>query len=363
MPATVYKQMLDVMAGRGGPYAGLDIPEFYALAEALFTPQQAEINNALTRVPATAADIAGRIQKDEARTAALLNDMADQGLCFTTVTDGIRYYQGVPFMPGIFEYQFLPGRSSEREKKIAALIHIYKKAFTAAKPPAAITFPVTRVIPVDRKISAGNTIHTYDQVQTYIDRYDTICVGTCFCRQAARLRGESVHDMPMEVCFWFGKTGEFALERLGGRRLTRQEARKLLDETEAAGLIHMSRNTSDEIDFLCNCDRWHCEVVTEVLKQPRPGWVFNSGFQPVFDPGRCAACETCIGRCPPAALKMGEQNVPKVDGERCFGCAVCASGCPQDAIEMQTRPGWQPPPGTVKDLVAALKKEAAARQA
>ena len=125
-------------------------------------------------------------------------------------------------MPGIFEYQFLPGRSSEREKKIAELIHRYKAAYKAAKPPAPITYPVTRVIPVDRKISAGNTIHTYDQVQTYIDRYDTICVGTCFCRQAAFLKDESTHDMPMEVCFWFGKAGEFAVERPGGRRLTRQ---------------------------------------------------------------------------------------------------------------------------------------------
>lgn len=363
MAATVYRQMLEVMTKRGGPYAGMDIPEFYALVEALFTPQQAEINNVLTRKPATAADIAGQIQKDETQTAAMLNEMADQGLCFTTVTGGIRYYQGVPFMPGIFEYQFLPGRSSEREKKIAGLIHLYKKAFTTAKPPAEITFPVTRVIPVDRKISAGNTIHTYDQVQTYIDRYDTICVGTCFCRQAALLRGESVHDMPMEVCFWFGKAGEFALERLGGRRLTRPEARNLLDETESAGLIHMSCNTTEEIDFLCNCDRWHCEVVTEILKQPRPALVFNSGFRPVVDPERCEACETCIGRCPPAALKMGAQNVPVVNMDRCFGCAVCASGCPQNAILMETRPGWQPPPGSVKDLITALKKDAAARQA
>ncbi|MDF1592010.1 MAG: 4Fe-4S binding protein [Desulfobacterales bacterium] len=278
MTATVYKQMLEVMTKRGGPYAGMDVPEFYALVEALFTPRQAEINNVLTRKPATAADIAGRIQKDEAQ------------------------------------------------------------------------------------INAGNTIHTYDQVQTYIDKYDTICVGTCFCRQAARLRGESVHDMPMEVCFWFGKAGEFALERLGGRRLTRQEARNLLYETEAAGLIHMSRNTAEEIDFLCNCDRWHCEVVTEILKQPRPALVFNSGFGPVVDPERCVACETCIGRCPPAALKMGDQNAPVVDMDRCFGCAVCASGCPQDAILMEARPGWQAPPGSVKDLVTALKKNAAARQ-
>jgi len=40
-----------------------------------------------------------------------------------------------------------------------------------------------------------------------------------------------------------------------------------------AGLIHMSRNTTDEIDYTCNCDRWHCAVVGQILKQPRPGIV------------------------------------------------------------------------------------------
>ena len=51
-----------------------------------------------------------------------------------------------------------------------------------------------------------------------------------------------------------------------------------------------------------------------------------------------------------------------VNMDRCFGSAVCASGCPQDAILMEARPGWQQPPGSVKDLVTALKKDAAARQ-
>jgi len=41
--------MLDVMTKRGGSYAGMDIPEFYALVQELFTPDEAELNNALPR--------------------------------------------------------------------------------------------------------------------------------------------------------------------------------------------------------------------------------------------------------------------------------------------------------------------------
>jgi len=49
MSKDVYKQLLEVMKSRRGPYAGMDIPEFYELVEALFTPQEAEVNNVLTR--------------------------------------------------------------------------------------------------------------------------------------------------------------------------------------------------------------------------------------------------------------------------------------------------------------------------
>jgi Pyruvate/2-oxoacid:ferredoxin oxidoreductase delta subunit len=350
-----YRDMLDVMVKRGGPYSGTDIPEFYSLVEELFTPEEAEVNNALTRKPATAADIAKQTGKDEAEVRALLERMADKGLCMTFQADGERCFQGMPFMPGIFEFQFLPGRITDRDKKIAHLIHAYKTACRAGKGVPQITFPVTRVITVDRKVKADNVIHTYDQVATYIDKYETIGLGTCYCRHAALLRGEDIHGVPTDVCMWFGGNADFAVERLGIRKVSKQEAREVLDRAEEAGLIHMSRNTTEDIDFLCNCDRWNCEVVKLVLRHPKPGLVFNSGFQPRFDPELCTGCEICVGRCPPEALKMGEDQVPVVDTDRCFGCAVCASGCPEEAIVMETRPGWPEPPSTMRDLVAALK--------
>ena len=358
MPHPAYQQMLGVMQSRRGPYAGLDIPEFYALVEALFTPEQAELNNALPKRPVTAEALARQMQRPKRQVQEVLETMADNGLCATFSINGRRCYKSLPFMPGIFEYQFMPGLFSERHKEIARLIKAYKTAFETAQGVKRITFPTTRVIPVDKTIQAGNVIHTYDQVVSYIEKYDPVGVGTCYCRHAARLRGEDIHNMPMEVCLWFGKSAEYAIERLGGRKLSKTEALALLDRCEAAGLVHMSRNTAEDIDFLCNCDRWHCEVVTHVLKQPRPGWVFNSGFEPAVAADACTACELCVNRCPAEALTLDGRSLPQVNPERCFGCGVCASGCPEGAITLQTKAGFPEPPRTAKALVEALKANA-----
>lgn len=355
MTQEVYKQMLDVMKERKGPYTGIDIPEFYSLMELLFTPEEAEVNNAMTRKPATAAGIATEMEKTQEEVEPVLEKMAGKGLCKTFRRDGIRYYQGEIFMPGIFEYQFISGQDSERHRKIARLIEDYKKAYTAVKGETKMTFPTSRVIAVDKTINAGNTVHTYDQVSTYIDKYDSIAVGACYCRQAAQLRGADIHGMPLEMCMWFGSMAEYAIERLGAKQMSTKEAKKVLDEAEEAGLIHMSRNTTEDIEFICNCDRWHCDVVKGVLKQSNPALFFNSGFEPRFDPNLCVACETCIDRCPPEALVMGDNDVPEVNLDRCFGCAVCASGCPSEAIVMESKPGFPVPPRDLKELVTSIK--------
>ena len=360
MSKEVYKQLLEVMKKRGGNYAGMDIPEFYEMVEELFTPEEAEVNNALPSKPAMASEIAKEMGKNEAEIDTILEGMANKGLCIALKRDSNQYYQASPFFFGIFEFIFLRGGTTDRDKRLAKLIRAYKKAYNSNMGPVQINFPSSRVITVDRMIAAGDTIHTYSQVQSYIEKYDPISVGACYCRHEAKLAGEDIHGMPMDVCLYFGQSAEFAIERLGARKLSKKEARGVLDQAEKAGLVHMSTNTTDDIRFICNCDRWHCGPIKRVLAQSKPGLIFNSGFKPQFDPDECKACETCIERCPPEALTMGEKDVPEVDFDRCFGCAVCATGCPSEAIKMVAKEGFPEPPKDAKALREAIE---ASRQA
>ena len=250
MSKGVYKELLTVMQKRGGRYAGKDIPEFYEMVEEMFTPEEAEVNNAMPRGPFTSKDLAKEMVREAGEVKETLEGMANKGLCMAMKMDGTQYYMSARFMPGILEFQFMSGKTTDRDKRLAKLIHAYEKACDAAEDPADTIFPTARVITVDRTIAAENTVHTYDQVQTYIDKYDPIAVTTCFCRHAAVLRDEDIHGMPNDVCMQFGSAAQFAIERREGRKLTKEEARDVLNKAEEAGLIHMSQNMTEDIGFL-----------------------------------------------------------------------------------------------------------------
>ena len=65
MMPDVYKQLFEVMKNRRGAYTGIEIPEFYTLVQELFTPEEAEVNNVMSKKPSTAKDIAGDMGKSE----------------------------------------------------------------------------------------------------------------------------------------------------------------------------------------------------------------------------------------------------------------------------------------------------------
>jgi len=358
MTENIYQQLCETMKARGGMYPGKDIPEFYELTKVLFTPEEAGVSVALPRGFNTAEDIALAFGKSEAETESILEKMAEKGLCMSGRKGETLVYAGIPFVPGIFEYQFMRGTLTDRDRKLAKLIRDYKAAVDGDRPAVQEPYPVMRVITVNRTIKAESHIHTYDQVKSYIDTYAPLAVSTCYCRHQARLIDESLHcGNPDDVCLQFGRGAQFVIDRRMGKEISREQAMEILDRAEAAGLVHCTSNRQ-EIDFLCNCCSCHCVILRRALAQPKPGLAVNSGFQPLWDTDLCTLCETCIERCPMEAITMGV-DAPEVSLDRCIGCGVCATGCPEEAISMEERPGIPAPPIDNKALRAAIKESMA----
>ena len=356
MADEVYKHLCETMAKRGGMFPGMDIPEFYKLAAVLFTPEEAAISNAMPRGFSPAAVIAWELGKKEEEIAPVLEEMADNGLCFSGKSDGVVRYAGPPFVPGIFEYQFMRGSNTERDRILARLIRDYKKAVKKNRRGDKDAYPTMRVITVDRTIRAENHIHTYDQVKSYIENYEPLAVGTCYCRHQAKLIDEASHcGKPDDVCLQLGSGAQFVIDRGMGREIKKPEAMEILDRSEEAGLVHCTNNRQD-IDFLCNCCACHCVILQNAKAHPKPGLAVNSGFKPLWRDDRCTACEICIERCPMEAINMGPNGAPLANMDHCIGCGVCATGCPQEAIVMNERTGIPAPPVDKKTLKEEIKK-------
>jgi hypothetical protein len=121
MTAAVYQNLCETLAQRGGRYPGVDNPEFYELMEELFTPEEAEAYCAISRGFNPPGTIAGAIGKPEVAVAAILETMADKGLCTAGTFDNTTFYGAPLLVPGIFEFQFMRGTSTEKDHKLAKL--------------------------------------------------------------------------------------------------------------------------------------------------------------------------------------------------------------------------------------------------
>lgn len=355
MSEKVYHDLCEVLAKRRGLYPGKDIPEFYALVEELFTPEEAAVYNVIPKGFNPAEAMAQALGKPVEEVRTTLETMADKGICTAGSMGGVTYYSAPVFVPGIFEFQFMRGTRTEKDLKLAHLIHAFKAAIDAEKGAVKVTFPTSRVIPVDRKIQAENKIHTYHQVASYIEKYHPLSVSTCFCRHEAKLIDENDDcHKPDEVCMQFGMGAQFIIDRKMGRQISKEEALEILKQTEEAGLVHAAINRQ-EIDFLCNCCGCHCMILKTALAQPKPGLNLNSGFMPQHDAEKCTSCGVCIERCPTKALAMGEEDVPLLNSDLCIGCGVCATGCDFEAITLVTREDILPPPLDQKALQEAIR--------
>ncbi|MCJ7833414.1 MAG: (Fe-S)-binding protein, partial [Deltaproteobacteria bacterium] len=98
--------------------------------------------------------------------------------------------------------------------------------------------PPTRVIPAYAAIKDLPGIQPYENMREIIKAQKVKSVNSCSCRKRRNTVGitcEHSHDVN---CFQFSRGAEYALARGTGRKLTDEEAMKLVDEIEQDGLVH-----------------------------------------------------------------------------------------------------------------------------
>ncbi len=187
----------------------------------------------------------------------------------------------------------------------------------------------------------NDTVLLLPEVEAMIDAATDIIVQPCDCRRL----GQNC-QRPVETCLWFDEGARKALDRGHGRRLTRDEAKKLVRRADMKGLMHTgdSEWQSRGLHAVCNCCACDCFPFRAAQELGAKGVWPKSHYVAVHDLERCTHCGACVRRCHFAAFTHGEATITVkgvehrevlFDPQLCWGCGLCANTCPFEAITMQ----------------------------
>ena len=338
----IYKRLADHLSSLGMGYPPSE--DLEEILRANFSPTEAEVALALpTRViplrPTGIDDIMGAVHLPRADLEDILEGLAQKGLLFSGKTrDGKKGYalQQVGF--GFPQTFFWKGENTPHARNMATLVAKYfnRKVTREAYGPSE-TKPF-RYIPVGGTVEFDvQAVYPYYMMEHVIQRAKVIAVAHCPCRMTAYLRGKGC-EHPTEVCMKFDDLAEYVIDRELAREITKEEALKILKQSEEAGLVHFVDNAVGDIKHSCNCCACACWSVGSIQRRKIPRDVIMATyFIRETEEDECTGCGECVEVCPVDAVTM-EGDFPAVDEEWCIGCGVCVAKCPTTAAQLELRP-------------------------
>jgi Fe-S-cluster-containing hydrogenase component 2 len=304
-----------------------------------------------------------------------VNKLSKIGLIFNQPSSkGVMVYRLMPIlMIGVFEYTFMQKReiSNENEKLamlfaklFAELISFVQNNYDNIVPIFKNFPPFDRTVPILDKTTTGENLNIFinkeisipeekilptQKIEELIEKFEDIAVGHCFCRNHKDLLGNPCKTTNIrENCFTFGKSARYTSEQGFARMITKDEALKILKQSEKAGLVHKAFHPHEDIKrdetSICNC----CECCCATFEMWRKGaisMINSTNFLSSINEDLCVGCGTCVERCPVKAIELSDDKAER-NAEWCIGCGICAHFCPENAITLLEgiRKVYVPPP-------------------
>ena len=287
------------------------------------------------------------LQKDELE--KMLSSLMFSGVIvgIPSKRTGVMVYRLLGPFPGLFEYTNLRGETGEKQQRLALL---FEKLFEEMSDFTQDNYdvfmqeahkfpPIARILAVEEEIEpdAGDKILPLEEVSRIIDKFDKITLAHCYCRHSKDLMNApcSVTDERLN-CLLLGKSAEFASEYEFGKRITKEEAKKVLEKASHDGLVHKAfhihLNKDLDEEAICNCCHCCCGPFQMYFRGAAPYHCYTNYIAVVLRED-CSACETCVDICPMGTIEM-EDDAARVIEDKCIGCGLCAYHCPDDAIQL-----------------------------
>lgn len=299
----------------------------------IFAPEAAELALRMKPTPETVEEIAGRLGRPVEEMDLVLRDMAAKGQIAAPIMGGRRMFRLAPFVVGIYEYQ-------RRERLTRELAELFEEYLPFLSARVGGHGPhLTRVIPINAGIQAELNILAHEDVRQIIGRSKSFRLQDCICRREQDLLGKPCSHTLHSCLQYSMEEGAYDDFNLDGEIITREEALKLIDETEKEGLVHNTYNVQEAVGgFICNCCSCCCGLLRALKEYQAPYMLARSRYLAVIDGETCASCGVCSEeRCPMEAIIETDEGY-EVQAERCIGCGVCLVTCPTESISLKERP-------------------------
>ena len=238
MPEDVYRRLAQTLDAIPNSFPASESGIELQLLAKIFEPEEAALAAEMTLKWETADEIAARSGAEAKAAYRTLKAMARKGLIYAKRQDRKLKFRLMPFAVGIYEEQLV-----RIDEEMAALFEAYyvetRGAFARHAPP------LHRVLPVEEAVPAGVEIYPYERATEMVDAAKAWGVRECICRIQQRLVGKGC-DHELETCLVMAPVeGVFDHSEVT-RAISREEAHRILRETEEAGLVHSPGNYRDD---------------------------------------------------------------------------------------------------------------------
>lgn len=324
-------------------------PEILKILELLFTEEEAKVALGLGFFPFTVNEVSHRTGISKEIVRKRLETLANKGVVFSRKKNGSWGYSLVNTFH-LFENPYRKGIHDDLIKKLTPLWKKYLPIL--GKNFGSENTPISRVIPINKKIQATSEVLPYEQVSELINKSKSIGIGHCACREL-----EQNCDAPKEACMMFDHTCNYLVDRGFAKYITKDVALKKIKEFDEAGLVRLVNNTQDKLEFVCHCCSCCCSFLRAFSKHGNLNAFTRSAFLPDRDMEKCIGCGICAdGKCPTQCIKMVNKKT-EVNIEKCIGCGICATLCPNDAIHLNKKLDIQAPPLNMMDFGMNILQE------
>ena len=275
-----------------------------------------------------------------------------------------RYKKRLPSIPTLLNLHMFYPEIQEDDLVAARLYqqffikeHFYKYYATSEKGT-----PVLRSIPIGQSIHPEEKTLTAEEAHAFVMGLETddLALVPCPCRtRTEKLNIRECKDrLPVANCVFIGGAAA-RFEEIGlGKRVTKDQTIKYIDEVVELGLIPTTGNSVEgPHGIMCMCCGCCCSNVRGRTVWDNPTAVRPSNFLPKANDD-CVLCGTCVDRCFLDALSLDDDTDRAVaDPDKCIGCGVCAVACSQEALKLHRFERTEPVYQTAMDLFMTIARD------